>query len=359
MRAAAIIFVLLYHASFYFDRCNANWFFMCYKYLILDGVSIFFVLSGFLIGGILIRTINKQDFKFAYIKEFWLKRWFRTIPSYMLVLLLNFILYILIFNWPHSGLHLYPFFLQNFNTTVPVFFAESWSLSIEEWFYLLIPFIMFGLAAITPKYKKKIMFTAIWTTICVVTVARLYKSSLHPVDIKWYIANIGIVVTMRLDSLMYGVLAAYLYYYYAEHFYKYKKVLFIVGFITVYIVAFFHIKIENYTFIYYWRYTIEPICFMLLLPLLNSINTGKGWVCKSITFISIISYSLYLIHSGLLMNGILPYLFKAIHLDYTQGLFYALISWTIALSVSIMLSYCLYKYYEKPVTELRERFVKK
>ena len=43
----------------------------------LDGVSLFFVLSGFLIGHILLKKLNETDFNLHQLFNFWLRRWFR------------------------------------------------------------------------------------------------------------------------------------------------------------------------------------------------------------------------------------------------------------------------------------------
>src|SRR6478736_463243 len=87
MRALAIIFVVMGHESM-LEKANTNfpWIRM------LNGVELFFVLSGFLIGGILIKTFNSSDsFGIETIGDFWIRRWFRTLPNYYLVLVLNIV----------------------------------------------------------------------------------------------------------------------------------------------------------------------------------------------------------------------------------------------------------------------------
>ena len=68
------------------------------------GVEIFFVISGFLIGKIIYRIIQKDDFSFNDVREFWKRRWFRTLPNYYLVLLINILLWFLIYGKETRGM---------------------------------------------------------------------------------------------------------------------------------------------------------------------------------------------------------------------------------------------------------------
>ena len=104
------------------------------------GVELFFVLSGFLIGQILIRNGSDlaQGGKVAF---FYVRRWFRTLPLFFLFLIVNIVFERLFRAHPvgfGEGLS-HGFFLRNFASFQMTFFPESWSLAIEEWFYLLFP----------------------------------------------------------------------------------------------------------------------------------------------------------------------------------------------------------------------------
>lgn len=84
MRVAAIFFVTFGHAAALLPTRVSK----CLAFVILDGVTIFFVLSGFLIGGIIIKTISNEGFSIRMLRNFWLRRWWRTLPNYFLVLVL-------------------------------------------------------------------------------------------------------------------------------------------------------------------------------------------------------------------------------------------------------------------------------
>jgi len=86
MRTIAILIVVFEHGKYLvpskhleqYDRFNI---------FQIDGVTIFFVLSGFLIGRILLRLIHTTEFTIKDIWQFWIRRWFRTLPNYFLVLI--------------------------------------------------------------------------------------------------------------------------------------------------------------------------------------------------------------------------------------------------------------------------------
>src|SRR5579883_268892 len=107
-RALAITLVLVGHASFFFLPLTSKldaWYGLAFL-----GVELFFVLSGFLIGGILIAEFRDGTFR---LRQFWLRRWLRTLPNYFLFLALNIVLYRAMNGaWPQFGLFLV--FLQNF-----------------------------------------------------------------------------------------------------------------------------------------------------------------------------------------------------------------------------------------------------
>lgn len=86
-RAIAILLVVFSHGKFLLNGTvieNFPFFKM------LDGVDLFFVLSGFLIGGILLKS-SSEGLNWRGVAHFWKRRWLRTLPNYYLILLLNFI----------------------------------------------------------------------------------------------------------------------------------------------------------------------------------------------------------------------------------------------------------------------------
>lgn len=129
MRSFAMISVILAHSG-YEKFCGL-------RHGIIS-VESFFVMSGFLIGEMLIRDF-REGFDLKELRNFWIKRWFRTLPLYYSVLLLKFIFI------DHSiGINLgyYFLFLQN-NFYGINFLTVSWTLVLEEWFYIIMPLLFF------------------------------------------------------------------------------------------------------------------------------------------------------------------------------------------------------------------------
>jgi peptidoglycan/LPS O-acetylase OafA/YrhL len=106
LRAAAIMMVLLSHMAGALNLFG------------IYGVELFFVLSGFLIGDILIQTAARLNrFAFEDLTEFWKRRWFRTLPNYYLFLVLYLVEWFARYSADGAAptdVYLYPFFLQNF-----------------------------------------------------------------------------------------------------------------------------------------------------------------------------------------------------------------------------------------------------
>ena len=163
------------------------------------GVDLFFVLSGFLIGGILLDNRNNKN----YFRTFYIRRIFRIFPLYFLWLLLFYLITTFIpvennkvFNEPYP-LWSYALFVQNFflnqNGFGSSWLAITWSLAIEEQFYLFLPFIIYYLK---PRYFA-LLFVAL---ILSGPVARLMTEGLGSY----------VYTYCRLDSLMTGVLIAWL-----------------------------------------------------------------------------------------------------------------------------------------------------
>jgi peptidoglycan/LPS O-acetylase OafA/YrhL len=142
LRALAILPVLLFHSPEAVVRALPEPLRYAFTFGWM-GVDLFFVLSGYLIGRQVFATRADEPLR-AQLRGFWVKRWTRTLPLYFVVLGTYALIKPWVFGAPFvgGGWH-YALFLQNYRPLLD--FVQSWSLCVEEHFYLVLPLLAFGL----------------------------------------------------------------------------------------------------------------------------------------------------------------------------------------------------------------------
>lgn len=129
LRSLAILMVLLAHTVLAYGAPRH----LAFLQMGGTGVDLFFVLSGWLLGRHLLKEVKATGG--INLTRFWCRRWLRTLPAYLAVLAATMVQFRL--SNPDSGLPLqYLFFGQNY-LEMP-FLHVSWSLCVEEHFYLLV-----------------------------------------------------------------------------------------------------------------------------------------------------------------------------------------------------------------------------
>lgn len=134
-RCFALLLVMISH----FGYCGFGWI----------GVSMFFVLSGFLITGILLESKEKSSKKF--FRNFYVRRALRIFPAYYLYLILLSVLLLLAGKRSLIAPYLFSLITYIFNLTsmilpdsnINLTISNFWSLCIEEHFYLIWPLIIY------------------------------------------------------------------------------------------------------------------------------------------------------------------------------------------------------------------------
>ena len=350
MRAIAIFTVVLGHGGFMLEQANTD-----FPWIrLIDGVELFFVLSGFLIGGIILKEFNNNvTFGIKHIFHFWKRRWFRTLPNYYLILIINIIVvYFGIiqedfsqFNWKFF------FFLQNFAQSFYGFFWESWSLSIEEWFYILFPLILMLLYLLLIKFKiskKKIFLYTVFVFLLTPLLLRFFIASKFELDSFWFGVKINKVVIYRLDGIAFGLLGAFIKYYYPKIWFKSRNITFVIGLVVCYVLILYHTWLPNNFSTKVYKLSILSFGCFLLLPKFDGIKTAPKLLTRVVTHISLISYSMYLINLALVAEVIRDHFPP--HGPKTALFMYG-VYWVVVITVSTLL----YKYYEKPMMDLRDR----
>ncbi|MCC2958435.1 acyltransferase [Massilia sp. IC2-477] len=141
LRALAIALVLMSHYHGFVSQAPTFGFIGSIGWA---GVDLFFVLSGYLIGNQLLAPAARGES--LDLKAFFAKRLLRTLPNYYAVLAV----YLLLPDSPIAGKDMAPVwryltFTQNFGLNYGETFTHSWSLCIEEQFYLVLPLAVLAL----------------------------------------------------------------------------------------------------------------------------------------------------------------------------------------------------------------------
>lgn len=300
------------------------------------GVEVFFVLSGFLVGGIALEVFERNPTA-AGFGDFVVRRWLRTLPNYYLFLLVNVGLGVWLGYFTPDPRYLV--FLQNLAWPAPAFFGESWSLTVEELFYLCLPIILLGAAALTRTRGG--VLRALCLCLVVFTAGRLaYVGATH----ADFHAVVRKTAVLRLDALLYGVLAAWAARYAPRPFRRYRVAAFAAG-VACTIAAVRGVVV------------LAPLDAMgasialcgvsigvaLTLPLLSSWTSAPGPWRQLFGWLSRISYSLYLCH--------LPASRLLAVAGFTSG-WVAMAAW---LACSCLVATAVYVVFERPIMNLRDR----
>ena len=329
-------------------------------YLGYIGVEVFFLLSGFLIGGILIQ-IQRDDTKTVWtkIEKFWIRRWLRTLPNYYLILLV-FYLFSIFIKKDFSATYLYyTVFSQNLFHRMPGFFLVSWSLSIEEWFYLLFPLLMFFFGTLLKTRAQKINNTIpILLTILSMLIGSFifrYMQSFQS-EFNWNLDFRKVVFT-RLDSLAIGVLSAYLKQSHEKFWERNKFISLSVGMICfvslslVFISKTIYFHNEDRLFKVFFL-PLFSISISLLVPFFFSISKRSNHLFHTIiTRTSLYSYSMYLSHI-IIVTILLGIVEQAKKITPVPNF----LTFVSSLLGIYFLGAVQYKYFEKPIMDLREKF---
>lgn len=191
IRGIAILLVMLFHLKI--PGLSLGW----------SGVPLFFVLSGFLITGILVEAKTE---KFSeYLRAFYIKRTLRIFPLFYAYLALNFVT--LLFSWrPTDGYIWYVLYLQNYHIgyeinrggNLPGIVGHTWSLAVEEQFYLIWPFVVYWLN------RKKL----VWLCFLLIIISPISRWAILHSYGNVYMANVTLLSC--LDMMAYGALLALL-----------------------------------------------------------------------------------------------------------------------------------------------------
>jgi peptidoglycan/LPS O-acetylase OafA/YrhL len=206
LRGIAIAMVLLYHYTVHIEVAGFRFPAPVDAVLKItwSGVDLFFVLSGFLIGGILLDARASPN----YFRVFYWRRAFRIFPLYFAFLAFFFLaahflqssqnLFYPLIPWPICAAFTQNFWMAAHNDAGAYALTPTWSVAVEEQFYLTLPAVIYF---VKPR-------RLIWILTFGIIAAPLIRLAIFLKNPRLTMAT-AYLLPCRMDSLLFGVTAAY------------------------------------------------------------------------------------------------------------------------------------------------------
>jgi peptidoglycan/LPS O-acetylase OafA/YrhL len=308
-----------------------------------SGVDLFFVLSGFLIGGIIIDNRESKNF----LAVFYTRRALRIVPVYCLLLVSFFVLRSTLdairYNWLFGGSipdWSYLTYTQNILMAINRdfggnFLAITWSLGVEEQFYLVVPFLCLVLP------RKYWISVAILLTVS----APILRSVINDFSSRF------VLTPCRMDALFLGALGAG-----TVRNLKIRR--YLIENRCVLRLSLLALAIPIGIIVLQGKADLDERLdhallagFYVVLVMIAVLESGNAWVfalrMPALRFLGLISYSLYLFHQAVagLMHGTI--LNRAPSLETYRGRIVTLISLVVSVSLAAISYYLVERYFVK------------
>lgn len=326
----------------------------------VQGVSFFFVLSGFLITYLLI--IEKQKTNRISLKDFYLRRILRIWPLYYFVLILGFFVfpYFSFFDMPFFTHHfkedylwnlifyivIFPNLALSFFNAVPLI-GQSWSIGVEEQFYILWPIVLKLKKTLTFQFLISLLFFLIIIKVIILMTA-FYSDS----QIVQYVKKFAAMA--KFENMVIGGIGALIIKNKVESILVYIKkpivLLFSICFIfiSMYIVPDFFLD------------GIHLINSFLFLIIIINVSTNPNSFLKLenniFNLLGKISYGIYMYH--LIVVFIVLKVLNKINFSNFDDLLSNLILYILSIGFTILISYLSYTIFEFKFLKMKSRFTK-
>ncbi len=377
LRAFAILFVLINHSTWHFTEEYltpvilklGSIDFQNFFYNGWMGVDLFFVLSGFLITSKLLQLpLSKNN-----VKVYVLRRLFRIVPAYYLVIFLTLIFSILLPDMSANGWSGYDFFsfikkwdlpvisrmlfMHDYIGGEPPLNGVLWTIAIEMKFYLLLPFLLLLMKKInTPKWQL-ILISVFYGSYVIGKAALVYKlyggGDMFYDD---YMAMVRKPFHLCLDGLTIGVICAFILSYadtLKSKTTKLNSYIFAAG-LTLFTINAFVPYFVGVNTTFFERSAMIPIFALsfgiMLIGLVRGCFASTFFEHKHLRFIAMISYGTYLFHMFAITihDNLIDILITDLGLP-------AILCWMIVLPIyiaaSMMMAYIVYVLVEKPALD--------
>lgn len=366
LRVLAIASVVQIHVTTIFafeDKLAIDGDFAAASMAVFFGMDLFFMLSGFLIGSILLHSVAAQGTQ--HVRRFWLRRALRTFPSYYAVLTLLALALPLTTaqraHLPFEYLYATNYVPLSRETTVMFW---GWSLAVEEQFYLAVPLLLFALSHIRGDRPRVMLLGALWLAALVVRLAIFLRGYGGWTEGSLY-GQIYFKTHTRFDTLVAGVMLAYVQRRWREPIARWldnpraRALLAIGSLACLWVLMRPGMFGPSYTLLvrcFNWGTLTTLMYFAWVLLLLH----GDGAIARALSApalrrIATLGYGVYLVHIPLFDATVRPAARVAVRAWHVPMPVVWPLSVAALLAASLAAAYLLHLLVEKPALALRDR----
>jgi peptidoglycan/LPS O-acetylase OafA/YrhL len=366
LRVLAIVSVVQFHVTWIFAgeqgiRLDRD--FTASSLTVFFGMDLFFMLSGFLIGMILLRSLAKTGSQ--NLKRFYIRRVSRTFPSYYVVLtylaLTTALTASQVKHLPWEYLY-GTNFMSLLRSDIIMFWG--WSLALEEQFYLTVPILFFVLHRLRSDRARLVLLTCVWAAALVIRIVIFLKRAPWT-DLLLYEALYFRPHT-RFDTLVAGIILAFVHHRWGDRITVWLKKPFHRALLGLVSLACLWLLVQPYMFgpehvqlvhVFAWGTVTSVMYFGVLLLLIH--GDTSGWIHHALSApifrkIATLGYGVYLVHIPLCDLVIVPAAQRAQARHWPMLLVWPAALLALMLS-SLALAYVMHVVIEKPSLRVRER----
>jgi peptidoglycan/LPS O-acetylase OafA/YrhL len=297
------------------------------------GVDLFFVLSGYLVSGLLFR--EHQRFGSIAGSQFLFRRGFKIYPSFWLLIFLTALGVLKLHHrFPLQQTISELAFIQNYRSEF--LWDHTWSLAVEEHFYLLLLVFLVCLTRwATPTRPFRVVPGAFVIIAVLCLGMRLLTQRGHAFDMRGEL----FASHLRMDSLFFGVLISYFYHYHPDAFSRlaarWRWPLALFGGLALLLAFVF--KLDNTPFLYTYGLTLFYAGSGALLTAGIGASIPPNKTVRLAAYVGSHSYSIYLWH-GVVAAQMIPRLQRAFGVYWNWPMYVvAYVSGSLLLGVAMAL----------------------
>ncbi len=365
LRVLAIVSVVQFHVTWIFAgeqglRLDRD--FTASSLTVFFGMDLFFMLSGFLIGSILLRSLEKHGTQ--NLRRFYIRRVSRTFPAYYVVLTyLAATTALTASQVRHLPLE-YVYgtnFLSLLRTDVVMFWG--WSLALEEQFYLTVPVLFFVLHRLRSDRARLVLLVLVWLA-ALVTRLVIYVHRAPWSDLALYEALYFRPHT-RYDTIVAGIILAFVHHRWGDLVTRWLKEPFHRAILGLASLTCLWLLVQPWMFgkqhvqlvhVFAWGTVTSIMYFGWLLLLIHGDTGGfihRGLSAHVFRQIATLGYGVYLVHIPLCDKLLVPAA-RALEARHVPLAVVWPVSLAALLVTSLAVAYVLHVIVEKPSLRIRE-----